>query len=126
MPSGELPEPERFLRLLPERKHFLDTNKMIAYRAETALVSVLREWLACEDDARALLRHILRNGADLVPDFLAKTLTVRLHHLAQNAHDFARATSAFTSIPPRPFPQGPICASSTKPAQCDFRRDQDV
>ena len=84
-----MPEPERFLRLLPERKHFLDTNKMIAYRAETALVSVLREWLACEDDARALLRHILRNGADLVPDFLAKTLTVRLHHLAQNAHDVA-------------------------------------
>jgi len=62
---------------------------MIAYRAETAMVSVLRERLARDDDARALLRHIFRNEADLVPDLFAKTLTVRLHHLAQNAHDVA-------------------------------------
>lgn len=89
VPIGDLPEPERFQRLVPERKHFLDTIKMIAYRAETAMVSVLRERLAREDDARALLRHIFRNEADLVPDLLAKTLTVRLHHLAQNAHDVA-------------------------------------
>ena len=89
VPIGDLPEPERFQRLLPERKHFLDTIKMIAYRAETAMVSVLRERLARDDDARALLRHIFRNEADLVPDPFAKTLTVRLHHLAQNAHDVA-------------------------------------
>ena len=89
VPIGDLPEPERFQRLLPERKHFLDTIKMIAYRAETAMVSVLRERLARDDDARALLRHIFRNEADLVPDLFAKTLTVRLHHLAQNAHDVA-------------------------------------
>ena len=89
VPIGDLPEPERFQRLLPERKHFLDTIKMIAYRAETAMASVVRERLARDDDARALLRHIFHNEADLVPDLFAKTLTVRLHHLAQNAHDVA-------------------------------------
>jgi hypothetical protein len=41
-----LPEEERFTRLRTERKHFLDTIKMIAYRAETSLVSILREHLA--------------------------------------------------------------------------------
>ena len=86
---GDLPEADRFQRLLPERKHFLDTIKMIAYRAETAMASVVRERLARADDARALLRHIFHNEADLAPDLAAKTLTVRLHHLGQNAHDVA-------------------------------------
>lgn len=89
VPIGDLAPPQRFQRLQPERKHFIDTIKMIAYRAETALASLLRQWLAREDDARALLRHIFRNEVDLVPDLSAKTLTVRLHHLAQNAHDHA-------------------------------------
>ena len=85
----DLPEPERFQRLLPERKHFVDTIKLIAYRAETSLASVLREKLARSDDARALLRQIFHTEVDLAPDPQAKTLTVRLHHLAQNAHDVA-------------------------------------
>ena len=89
VPIGDLPEEQRFRRLLPERKHFIDTIKMIAYRAETAMASVVREQLARDDDARALLRHIFRNEVDLIPDLFAKTLTVRLHHLAQNAHDVA-------------------------------------
>jgi len=85
----DLPESEQFQRLLPERKHFVDTIKLIAYRAETSLASVLREKLARSDDARTLLRQIFHTEVDLSPDLQAKTLTVRLHHLAQNAHDLA-------------------------------------
>lgn len=87
LPIKDLPEPDRFQRLLPERKHFLDTIKMISYRAETAMASALREHLSRADDARALLRQIYHTEVDLLPDEQAKTLTVRLHHLAQNAHD---------------------------------------
>ena len=43
------------------------------------------------DDARALLRQIFNNEVDLVPNSAASTLTVRLHHLAQAAHDQALA-----------------------------------
>jgi hypothetical protein len=88
---GELPEAERFSRLLPERKHFLDTIKLISYRAETNMASLLRESLSREDDTRALLRQIYRTEADLLPDADHKTLTVRLHHLTQAAaaHDQA-------------------------------------
>ena len=85
----DLPEPERFVPLAPTRKQFLDTIKMIAYRAETALASSLREVLARSDDARALLREIFTTDADLVPDQVAGILTVRLHHLTNRASDEA-------------------------------------
>jgi hypothetical protein len=87
IPVKDLPEPERFTRLRPERKHFIDTIKMISYRAETSMVEILREKMSRTDDARALLRQIYDTEADLIPDFGAGTLTVRLHHLTQSAHD---------------------------------------
>jgi len=89
IPVKDLPEKDRFTRLLPERKHFLDTIKMISYRAETSMVSILREKMTRADDARALLLQIFNTGIDLVPDLQAQTLTVKLHHLAQAAHDQA-------------------------------------
>ena len=91
IPVKDLPEEDRFTRLRTERKHFVDTIKMIGYRAETSLVSLLREHLARSDDARALLRQIFNNEVDLLPDGAANTLTVQLHHLAQAAHDQAIA-----------------------------------
>jgi len=87
IPVKDLPEKDRFTRLLPERKHFLDTIKMISYRAETSMVSILREKMARADDARSLLLQIFNTEIDLLPDLQAQTLTVRLHHLAQAAHD---------------------------------------
>ena len=62
---------------------------MIAYRAETSMASTIRETLKRSDDARALLRQIYHTEADLMPDLEAQTLTVRLHHLTQAAHDTA-------------------------------------
>src|SRR5258708_37923661 len=87
IPVKDLPESDRFSRLLTERKHFIDTIKLLAYRAETSMASVIREQLNRADDARALLRQIYDTEVDLIPDLQTKTLTVRLHHLAQSAHD---------------------------------------
>ena len=89
IPVQELPESDRFTQLRRERKYFLDTIKMIAYRAETAMAATVREKLKRTDDARALLRQIYSTEVDLLPDLEAKTLTVRLHHLTQAAHDTA-------------------------------------
>jgi len=89
IPIKQLPEEERFTRLRTERKHFVDTVKMIAYRAESSMASLLREHIARPDDARALLRQIFDTEADLIPDPASNTLTIRLHHLAQAAHDQA-------------------------------------
>ena len=90
MPVKSLPEEDRFTRLHTERKHFIDTLKMIAYRAESSMASLLREHMVRGgDDACALLRQIFQTEADLTPDLAANTLTVRLHHLTQAAHDHA-------------------------------------
>lgn len=85
----DLPDSDRFSRLLTERKHFIDTIKLIAYRAETSMASLLRDKLSRPDDARALLRQIYDTEVDLLPDLENHTLTVRLHHLTQAAHDEA-------------------------------------
>lgn len=82
-----LPAAEQFARLRPTRKHFVDTIKLIAYRAETAMAHLVRETLARTDDARALLRELYRTTADLIPDPMQQTLTVRLHPLASQAHN---------------------------------------
>ena len=90
IPVKSLPEEDHFTRLRTERKHFVDTLKMIAYRAETSMASLLREHMARGgDDARALLRQVFQSDADLTPDLAAHTLTVTLHHLTQAAHDQA-------------------------------------
>ena len=84
-----LPENERFGVLAPTKKLFLDTIRMISWRAETAMSDILREKLARPDDSRALLREIFTTEADLFPDYEARTLTVRLHHLTNNISDQA-------------------------------------
>ena len=83
----DLPEQDRFRRLRAEKKHFIDTIKLIAYRAETALAQLAREKLKRLDDARSLIRQLFRTEVDLVPDQQKKTLTVRLHPMTTQAHD---------------------------------------
>jgi hypothetical protein len=86
-----LPEDERPSQLRPLGKMLTDTVKMIAYRAETALVVLLRPHLAKEEEARALIRELLVSSADLEPNDEANTLTVRIHRMACPAHDKAVA-----------------------------------
>jgi hypothetical protein len=55
---------------------------MIAYRAETAMASVVREALARTDDGRSLLRDLFRSEADLVPDVEHRVLRVQVHPMS--------------------------------------------
>ena len=86
-----LPEDQRPTQLAPLNKMLVDAVKMIAYRAETALVALLQPHLKKEDEARALVRELLVSSADIEPDDDAKTLTVRIHRMASPAHDKAIA-----------------------------------
>ena len=83
----DLPQDQRFTQLATHSKHLVDAIKMAAYRAETAMANFLRESLTRVDEARTLLRSIYATEADLLPDYQNKTLTVRLHHLANNRSD---------------------------------------
>ena len=86
-----LPTEQRPTELLPLSKQLADTVKMIAYRAETAMVALLKRHLNKEEEARALVRELFISAGDIEPDETAKTLTVRIHRTATPAHDKAIA-----------------------------------
>ena len=67
---------------------------MVAYRAEIALATSLRQHMARTDDARALLREIFITSAELCPDETAGILTVNLHHLGNACSDQLAAKMA--------------------------------
>lgn len=80
----DLPEEDQFLKLATRSKHFIDTLKIIAYRAETAMARTIREHLGehHQDEARAVVRDLYTTEANLIPDTQAGTLTVEIHSLA--------------------------------------------
>jgi hypothetical protein len=86
---AELPQEARFSKLATQTKQLIDTVKMVAYRAETAMVNILRETMSRVDDARQLVVALYQSEADLLPDHQNKTLTVRLHRLANHSNDRA-------------------------------------
>jgi hypothetical protein len=87
IPASELQEGERFKALSVGTKQLLDTVKMVAYRAETAMAQSLQEKMARCDDSRSLLRAIYATEIDLLPDYDQGVLRVRLHGLANPSSD---------------------------------------
>ena len=83
----DLPEEDKFKQLSTQSKHLIDTLKMIAYRAETAMTNSVRDNLSHSTEARTLLQALYKTEADLLPDKQNNTLTIRLHHLANVMSD---------------------------------------
>jgi len=83
----QLPEPHRFQRLAPTRRQLLDAIRMIAYRAETAMVPMLLDPLTDQPDARALLQDLFRTPADILPEPQRHILRVRVHRASRPAAD---------------------------------------
>ena len=79
---SELPENEKFNNVINERKHFLDTIKLIAYRAETALSNMIKEYMSHKDESRLLLKQIYKTDANLIVDNANQKLIVKIHRLA--------------------------------------------
>jgi hypothetical protein len=77
-------EGQPIVKLDPETKHLTDAIKMLAYRAETALVGLLNDkvYARTEEEGRALVAEILRTPADILPDEREGVLRVRLHGMA--------------------------------------------
>jgi transposase-like protein len=83
VPLNTLLDEADIVKLAPEAKHLTDTIKMLAFRAETALVRCLTlNGVRTEDDGRALVREMLMSSADIVPQPEDHRLLVRLHSLA--------------------------------------------
>jgi hypothetical protein len=84
----ELPEDLKFERLKPSKRLFFDTIKMLVYRAETAMANTVRRFLG-RDDAKVLIRQLMKSHADIIPDTEAKILNVRIHRFTTKRHDKA-------------------------------------
>lgn len=79
----EMPEQKRYNKLKTESKLFMNTIRMIAYRAETSIANLLTPYYKKSDvEIRMLVKEIIKNDADLIPDYVKQNLTVRLHTLS--------------------------------------------
>jgi len=85
----DLPEKDKFEKLKPNAKMFIDTIKLLAYRAETAMTSLIKEFLNRNDDARPIIRDILTSEADLIPMKKERKLVVQIHRMASPKIDRA-------------------------------------
>lgn len=82
---SELDNKDKFYRLVPERKRLMDTVRMIAYRAETAMAGLLRGPLVDLPAARRLLQDLYVTEADILPDLENSLLRIRVHGASRPA-----------------------------------------
>ena len=76
---GELSDTDKFRRLLPGRKRLADTVRMVAYRAETAMVGMVAGPKLSTSAARRLLQDLFVTSADILPDPENGILRIRVH-----------------------------------------------
>ena len=85
----ELDEKDKFFGLLPGRKRLMDTVKMISYRAETAMASLLKGPTVDMAAARRLLQDLYVTEADILPRPEENLLHVRVHNASRPAANAA-------------------------------------
>jgi hypothetical protein len=86
---NELAEEDKFQQFGQDTRYLLNTIKMIAYRAETAMASMLENATIDTPAARVLLQNLFVSEADLIPDKEKKILRVRVHNAARPAANTA-------------------------------------
>lgn len=83
----ELEDADKFFHLLPGRKRLMDTVKMIAYRAETAMAGLLKSPTIDMAAARSLLQDLYMTEADILPKPEDNRLVVRVHNASRPGSD---------------------------------------
>lgn len=83
----ELPESDKFQGLATGRKRLLDTIRMIAYRAETAMVGLVTDATLDSTAGRRLMQDLFDSQADILPDTTKQQLRIRVHRSARPATD---------------------------------------
>ncbi len=80
---AEMPIEHRYNKLKQESKKFKNAIVMLAYRAETALYNILKEFFkGAENNGRMLLKEIFSSDGDMIPDYKNNTLTIVLHSMS--------------------------------------------
>lgn len=92
---SQMPEEKRYNKLKTESKIFMNVIKMICYRAESAVASLIAPYLANADkEKRMVVKQIIQANADVIPDYNKNTLTIILYSLSANRYNHAVAELA--------------------------------
>ncbi len=79
----QMPDDQQYNALKKESKLFINTIRMIAYRAETALLNLIKPYYRnSDDDGRMLLKQIFTAPASIEPDHSNSKLHITLHGLS--------------------------------------------
>jgi len=78
-------------RFLPGSKRLMDTIRMIAYRAETAMIGLITGPTVDSSDARRLFQDLFVTEADILPDPENEQLNIRVHSASRPAANRALA-----------------------------------
>jgi len=84
----DLNDNQKFSTSINERKFFLDTIKIIAYRAETSMCNIIKKQMASPQQARSLIRKLYTSDADIEIDNNNANLIVNLHRTNHRADDY--------------------------------------
>jgi len=82
---SELEDKDKFQRLRTGRKQLIDTVRMVAYRAETAMSELLKCKTIDMAAARQLVIDLFSSEADILPDKENKILHIRVHGASRPA-----------------------------------------
>jgi len=92
---SQMPEEKRYNKLKTESKIFMNVIKMICYRAESAVASILSPYLANADkEKRMVVKQIIQANADVIPDYKNNILNVVLYSLSANRYNQAASELA--------------------------------
>jgi len=85
VPLNKVMEADKIVQHETERKTITQLIKVVAYRSESCLASLVEPFFARSDDeVRAFLKTVFRLPGDIVPDHERQELRVRLYGLANN------------------------------------------
>ena len=85
VPLNKVMEADKIVQHETERKTITQLIKVVAYRSESCLASLVEPLFARSDDeVRAFLKTVFRLPGDIVPDHQRQALRVRLYGLANN------------------------------------------
>jgi hypothetical protein len=85
VPLNKVMEADKIVQHETERKTITQLIKVVAYRSESCLASLIEPFFARSDDeVRAFLKTVFRLPGDIVPDHERQALRVRLYGLANN------------------------------------------
>jgi hypothetical protein len=87
---AQMPQQERYNKLKTESKILMNVIKMICYRAESSVASIISPYLDnAEKEKRMLVKQIIKTNADIIPDYINNTITVVLYSLSANRFNHA-------------------------------------